>query len=112
MRTLNFPLSLDGNGLIIVINGLEALRQKIDQRLALFKGTWILNINAGVPYLQDIIKKPVDPGLAASILNNEILKESEVLKINDVSVSLDAETRKFSYSASLQTIYGPTEVTF
>ena len=112
MRTLNFPLSLDANGELVVITGLEALRQKIDQKLALFKGSWILNINAGVPYLQDIIKKPVDPGLVASILNEEILKESEVLKINDVSAGLDAETRKFTYSASLKTIYGPTEVTF
>ena len=41
-----------------------------------------------------------------------IRSESEVLKINDVSAGLDAETRKFTYSASLKTIYGPTEVTF
>jgi len=85
MRTLSFPLELDGNGELLVVDELTALRQKVDQRLSLFKGTWIIDINAGVPYLQDILKKPVDPGLAASILGNEILKEDEVTSLGEVT---------------------------
>lgn len=109
MRTLKFPLELDGNGELILITGLAALRQKIDQRLALFKDTWFLNTNRGVPYLQEIIKKPVDPGLVASILNAEILKETEVLSVGAVSADLDRETRKFTYGATITTIYGILE---
>jgi len=110
MRTLNFPLAIDGNGELIVINGLAALIQKINQRLSLFKGSWFLDINAGVPYLQDIIKKPIDPGLVASILNAEILKEPEVLSLGEVEIDLDADTRIFNYKAIPNTIYGPTEI--
>lgn len=111
MRTLNFPLSIDSNGEIIVITELEALRQKINQRLSLFKGSWFLNVLAGIPYLQEIIKKPVDPGLVASILNTEILKEPEVLSIGAVEADLDTATREFTYQATLNTSYGSTEVT-
>lgn len=110
MRTLSFPLELDGNGELLVINGLEALRQKIVQRLSLFKGTWIIDTNAGVPYLQEILKKPVDPGLVASILGNEILKEDDVLSLGNVSVELDPDTRQFDYAAVVNSIYGSMEI--
>ena len=109
MRTLSFPLELDGNGELLVVEELEALRQKVNQRLSLFKGTWIIDINAGVPYLQDILKKPVDPGLAASILDNEILKESEVTGLGEVTTNLDPQTRLFTYTAQVFSIYSTTE---
>ena len=109
MRTLSFPLELDGNGELLVVDELTALRQKVDQRLSLFKGTWIIDINAGVPYLQDILKKPVDPGLAASILGNEILKEDEVTSLGEVTTDLDPETRLFTYTAHVYSIYSTTE---
>jgi hypothetical protein len=109
MRTLSFPLELDGNGELLVIEDLEALRQKVNQRLSLFKGTWIIDINAGVPYLQDILKKPVDPGLAASIIGNEILKEDEVTSLGQVTTDLDPETRVFTYTAQVFSIYSTTE---
>jgi len=109
MRTLSFPFELDGNGELLVIDGIEALRQKVNQRLSLFKGTWIIDLTSGVPYLQDILKKPVDPGLVASILDNEILKEDEVTSLGSVVTSLDSDTRKFNYSAQVFSVYSTTE---
>lgn len=106
MRTLNFPLQLNNKGLIVIATGLEALRQKINQRLLLFQDTWFLDSTAGVPYMQEILKKPVDPGLIASIFNSEILKESEVVSIGAIEASLDAETRSFDYKATIRTIFG------
>ena len=108
MRNWEFPIELDANGEIVVLEDLEALRLKVNERLSLFKGTWILDVNAGVPYLQDIMKKPVDPGMAASILNNEILKEEEVTSIGEVETDLDPDTRVFTYTATINTIYGTT----
>ena len=108
MRNWEFPIELDAQGKIVVLEGLEALRLKINERLSLFKGTWIIDIDAGVPYLTDILTKPIDPGLAASILNNEILKEDEVTSISEVETTLDPETRIFTYTATVNTIYGTT----
>jgi hypothetical protein len=110
MRTFNFPIGIDDNGEIVVINGLDALRQKIQQRLQFFKGSWILDTNRGVPWLQDILKIPIDDGLAASIINSEILKEPDVVSINEVVTDIDIN-RKLSYSAKISTVYGETEVT-
>ena len=64
----------------------------------------------GVPYLEDIMVIPIDPGLAASILNAEILKETDVTGIGAVSADLDETTRIFKYSATVKSVFGDLEV--
>jgi len=115
MRTLFFKNgepALDPSGNIKIITGLESLAENIDQRLKLFRGKWFLDITAGVPYLQDILKKPVDPGLVAAIINAEILKEPEVVGLGEVSADFNPNTREFSYSAMINHIFNnePLEV--
>lgn len=108
----NSELVLDSEGNIKTIDGLESLIENIDQRLKLFKNKYFMDTTAGVPYLEEILKKPVDPGLVASILNAEIMKEPEVTGIGAVETSLDPDTREFSYRAEIQSIFGNFEVTF
>lgn len=113
MRTWYFKdgePALDAQGNIKIIEGVESLAENVDQRLQLFKGKYFLNTTAGVPYFEGIITKPVDPGLAASVLNAEILKESEVTGIGNVSAGLDRNIRKFKYDATINSIFGPVEV--
>lgn len=101
---------LDAQGNIKIIEGVESLAENVDQRLQLFKGKYFLKTTAGVPYFEEIITKPVDPGLAASVLNAEILKEPEVTNIGNVSASLDRNIRNFKYDATINSIFGPVEV--
>ena len=101
---------LDALGNIKIIEGVESLAENIDQRLQLFRGKYFLDTTAGVPYFEEIITKPVDPGLASSVLNAEILKESEVTNIGKVSASLDRNLRNFSYNAIINSVFGPVEV--
>lgn len=115
MRTWFFENSepvLDASGNIKIITGVESLAENIDQRLKLFLGKWFMDTTAGVPYFEEILKKPVDPDLVASILNAEILKEPEVTGITNVTADLDANTRDFSYSATVNHIFSdePLEV--
>jgi len=113
MRTLYFKDNepvLDPMGNIKIIEGIESLSENIDQRLQLFKGKYFLDTTAGVPYFEEIIKKPIDPGLAASVLNAEILKEPEVNSLGEVSATLDRDTREFKYSVKIRSIFGQLEV--
>ena len=63
-----------------------------------------------MPYYQEILIKPNDAGLVASILNAQITAEPEVTRIGEVVADLDPTTRRFTYSATVETIYGNTEV--
>lgn len=112
-KTLNFTdsdLQLDKVGNLSAITGIESLRQKIEQSLQYFKGEWFLNQNTGVPYFQDILVKPADAGLVASIFNSVILLEQEVTGLGTVESDLDPVTRVFTYRAQVQTVFGQTEI--
>lgn len=89
---------------------LDALRDKVTQRLRFFLGEWFLDTTQGVPYLQQIFATTTNTSLIVSILNNEILKESDVTSIESSSNEYNSVTREFFYSATLNTIYGTTTV--
>ncbi|MCK5607369.1 hypothetical protein KAR91_36130 [Candidatus Pacearchaeota archaeon] len=113
MRTWYFKdgePTLDSLGNIKIIEGLESLAENEDQRLKLFFGKYFMDTTQGVPYLEEILKKPVDPDLAASVLNAEVLKEPEVTNIKNIIAGLDRNTRVFSYSVIVESIFGETEV--
>ncbi len=115
MRTMYFKdgePELDASGNIRWIEGIESLAENIDQRYQLFYGKYFMNTTEGVPYLEDILKKPVDPDFAASILNAEALKEPQAESIAEVSASLDPNTRVFSYNSTINSTVGIVEVSY
>lgn len=115
MRTFFFEnneIELDESGNFKIIEGIESLAENVDQRFKLFLGKYFMNTKAGIPYLSEILTKPVDPGLAAAIFNAEILKEPEAISIGNVSTDLDRNTRIFKYDANIISIFGPLEVSF
>lgn len=101
---------LDASGNIRIIDGVDGLAEKIEQRFEFFRGKYFLALDQGVPYLEEILVKPVDPGLVTAILNAEILKEDEVTSIGEVEADLNPETRAFSYQATVNSIFGEVEV--
>lgn len=110
-RTLDESFTIDASGNLAVLDGVQALRQKIVRKLKHFRGEWSLDTSSGVPYLQTIFERPITPGLVASILNREIQEEPEVTSLGVVSVDLDPATRGFSYQAQVFHIYGSQPIT-
>ena len=88
-----------------VVDGIEALRQRIAQRLRFRRGTWVFAPRDGVPA---IIGHDVTVPIASRVVTEAIRVEggTEIVSIDNVTVNLDPETRIFRYSASVTTIYG------
>ncbi len=103
-------IAIDANGNLALANSIEGLRQKVIQKLLFFQGEWFLDVQDGIPYLQDILTRPVDAGMVASIFNSAILEEVEVTGLGNVSSSLNPNTRRFSYNAIVNTIFGDMEI--
>lgn len=85
----------------------EAPAQAVQTRLLLWQTEWFLNVDEGVPYLQGILGKGNEES-ASIILRSTILQTQGVLSLSDYSNVLNRETRKFSVSATIDTIYGTT----
>ena len=99
------PFDLDGR----VVSGIEALRQRVIQRLRFQRGTWPLNPAAGS---DTVFGHQVGPTLAAQIITATIRDEGrdEVSGVTDVEVNVDASTRRLNYSARVLTVYGDLEI--
>ena len=110
MRTLSVseieeggPPDLDG----LVVDGIDALAQRLRQAVLLRVGGWFLNRPAGIP--EDVlIGNATTADLAASAITEAVRREGggEVTGIASVEYSIDQRTRTFGYRVVVNTIYG------
>lgn len=109
MKTIAFDyktgIKVNSNNRLFLDEGADALVSKIKQRLRLLKGEWFLNTTLGVPYRSEIAKPPINPALIANIISNEVLKESDVIGIRDISITYSSLTRQYEYDFFVDTIY-------
>lgn len=86
-----------------------AVGQVIKTSLLLWLGEWFLDVTLGVPYLQGIIGKH-GQNTADVTVQDQILPVQGVVDIESFQSTLDPQTRGYSVSAKVNTIYGVTAV--
>ena len=92
------------------VNQPEAVGQAVETGLKLFQGEWFLDTTAGVPWRQNILGKYAANAYDA-ILKAQILNTQGVQTLDSYSSSQDPATRALTVTATIDTIYGTTEVT-
>jgi hypothetical protein len=110
VRRLNpdFDMSF-GHGLSDYAKEQEAVAQNVRTRLQLLKGEWFLDVDAGVPYLQEIMIKPANLPLAESLIKQTIIETDGVDELRSFDVVFNRNTRRLDVSATVSTIYGSTD---
>jgi len=110
VRRLNndFDISF-GHGLSDYARDQEAVAQNVRTRLQLLREEWFLDVDAGVPYLQEIMVKPANLPLAESYIKQTIIDTDGVDELRNFSMDFDRETRKLVVSSTVSTIYGTTD---
>jgi hypothetical protein len=101
---MSFNLELDENKDIKLTSGKnlsliyspQNVAQQIEVRLRTFKGEWFLNQNLGIPFFTQILTKTRDKNRADTIFQNEVLKLSEVIKIDQFESNIDRRTREYT----------------
>ena len=81
------------NGELTLITGIEEIKQRISERLQLFKGEWFLDTSVGVPYFESILKKnPVREEVEAFIVQT-IAGTPGVEEITQFEVTFGADRK-------------------
>ena len=93
-----------------VVDRLESVRQRVRQRLLLWRGTWFADVQAGVPYIEDVFGRQQDAGLAQRTITDILRTVEDVTDVREVLAALDETTRRFRYQAVLDTPFGALEV--
>ena len=106
-RTLNAPdgdLAAD----FALIDGVESVTQRVQQRLRLFAGEWYLDTAAGIPWLPDLLRGPEYIPVIARIVSIAAAEVDGVATVDDTTVDFDRNTRQLSLAVTITTDAGET----
>ena len=106
----DFELDADNN---IVINNFDfatveendRVKQMLLIHLLTFKNEWFLDTEFGVPYIENILTKPIDVPLIADILKSEIVKVADVTRITKFDIEVDAANRSIDVTFTVITTF-------
>ena len=103
-----------GNGKLCFLTDLNAVAQLIKTSLLLFQGELWNHLKAGLPLFQSIIAQGENnrQETIALLIQTVILSVEYVNSISDVQINYVAQTRKFTYSCNVQTVFGTVGVVF
>lgn len=104
-------LFLEQDGQLAVVRDTEAVGHHVRHRLKTFEGEWFLDVNAGVPWLTEILGKRYDPALAESVVKAEIADTDGVTEITSFSVLFNRDVRNLIIrNVEVLTVYDQTAV--
>ena len=102
----NNDLIVRGGSLLTVADGAEVV-QHVRSRLLFYLAEWFLDIDAGVPYFQEIFTKPANLANIESIFKSKILRTPGVKRLTDFSMTYEGgSSRTLSVSFSAETTFG------
>lgn len=82
--------------------------QRLQTRLRLFLGEWLLDTTAGVPWREEILVRGRDPEPARAVLTAQILSCPGVVALPEIDVTIDAGARTMSVTFTALVLPPPT----
>ena len=105
-------LQADGKGQLMIVTGLEELRQRVIEKISLWRGELWTDERRGVPYHQELFKQPNSIGIATQLVTAEILGVEGGERIRGLSVTFDPESRKMFLQVTLESDMGSVQVDY
>ncbi|MHB9327415.1 hypothetical protein ACP3S7_07695 [Phytobacter ursingii] len=93
-----------------LINSPEAVAQAIKTRFELWYGQWFLDTTTGTPWIQSVLGKQ-KPEIYNLAIRQRILETAGVSSITAFDTTVNTSTRRVSFTATVETLYGTTTVT-
>ncbi|MEW5803904.1 MAG: hypothetical protein AB1847_17555 [bacterium] len=97
---MNRDLALDTEGDILIqkgdlvlISGIDAIRQHLSQKIKTFYGEWFLHMAIGVPYFQQVFVKNPNLQVIDSIFKREIINTPGIVQLLEFNLNINSSTR-------------------
>lgn len=96
-------------GDLVMIADAQATRQRLEQKLRLWRGEWFLNINAGFPWLQDVLAQQPRPEVLRSLVSDLVTRDPGVKAMPRLELSFEGVDRRLRIKFDATLINGTTE---
>ncbi|MDT8929340.1 hypothetical protein RSW05_11830 [Escherichia coli] len=93
-----------------LINSPDAVARAVKTRFELWYGQWFLDTTAGTPWIQSVLGKQ-KPDVYNLAIRQRILETQGVNSIIDFNTNVNTSTRRVTFTATIDTIYGTMTVT-
>ena len=104
-------LEIGTDGDLIIIDGIDAIRQNLRIRLQLFRGDWFLDTRLGIPYFEEVLRKAPDLNVVQSLLRDAIRTTEGVTEITEFELDFIGATRRLTLDFRAKTTEGPLRFT-
>lgn len=94
------------NGDLLLVDGKEAIKQHVIQRLRIFLGEWFLDNTIGLPFFDQILVKNPDKSKIDALILNCILGTPGIQQVNTYEAISDFTVRSLQITFEAQTISG------
>ncbi|EKY3223596.1 hypothetical protein ACVS9Z_000971 [Cronobacter dublinensis] len=88
----------------------EAVAQAVKTRFELWSGEWFLDTTQGTPWRQNVLGKQ-KPEIYQLAIQARILETPGVKALISFNSTVDTSTRRVSFIAEIDTVYGTTTLT-
>src|SRR5678809_121182 len=109
---IDLELGADGDLLVDsdahFTQGLPAISQGIRIRTLLFRGEWFLDLDAGVPYYQDLLGRRFDAVKARAAFRPALRLAPGVKRVESLEATINIATRQLDVSWRVSTEFGDT----
>lgn len=93
-----------------LVSEIDRVRQALQIALRTFRGEWFLNVNAGVPWYNNVLgQKGNQRGDRDAVVKAAVRAVEDVNRIIAWESSFDEATRKYEISFKVDTTFGPIE---
>lgn len=79
---------------LVLVEGNDATIQRIDQKFQIWLGEWFLDINAGVPWLENVMGQRPSEQVMATLLRDVVSNDPGIDELLEISINFVGESRK------------------
>lgn len=115
----DLALDVDGdlrveNGDLVLIDGIDAIRQEVGVRLQWFAGEWFIDEERGIPYFEQVLTKVDRIETIGGIFRKAILETPGIVSVDDMRLDFDRPARRlrvdWTATADVGLVSGSTSV--
>lgn len=88
-------------GDLVMVSEPRATRQRLEQKFGLWQGEWFLNVDAGFPWIQDVLGQRANPDVVRSLVHDLVSRDPGVASVRNISLELNGRSLRIQFTAGL-----------
>ena len=96
-------------GDVVMVDEPQATRQRLEQKFRLWRGEWFLNINAGFPWLEDVLGQRPRPEVLRSLVYDLVVNDPGLRSLTNLTLAFEGVDRQLRITFDATLTNGVTE---